>query len=116
MNAETERMRSARSIKESIELPASTLNFRVVLKASADSLMFQKGWRGAPMWQPHSALPMVGIRARERRGEADHVRALYYNEFNGIDPCLVLESANALVAPPSDPGARRPAEAQVGGT
>ena len=58
---------------------------------------------------------MVCIRARERRGAADHARALYYNGLNGIDPCLVLEDVNALVALPSDPAARRLAEAHVGG-
>jgi hypothetical protein len=58
---------------------------------------------------------MVRIRARERRSAADHARALYYNGLNGIDPCLVLEDVNALVALPSDPAARRLAEAHVGG-
>jgi hypothetical protein len=41
---------------------------------------------------------MVCIRARERRGEAEHPRALYYNRFNAIHPCLLPEDANALVA------------------
>ncbi len=70
------------------------------------------------MWQPHSAPLVVCIKTRERRGEAEHARALDYNGFNAIDPCLVLEDANALVAWLSERerAASRPTEAQVGGS
>ncbi len=44
---------------------------------------------------------MVCSKARERRGEAERRRALYYNRFNAIHPCLVSEEASALVAWPA---------------
>jgi hypothetical protein len=59
---------------------------------------------------------MVGIKARERRGEAEDGRALDYNGFNTVDPYFVLEVANALIAPPSEWAARRPTESQVRGS
>ncbi len=50
---------------------------------------------------PRALFLMVCSKARERRGEAERRRALYYNWFNAIYPCLVSEDASALVAWPA---------------
>ena len=61
-------------------------------------------------------LSMVCVRTRARREEADQAYALDYNLFSAPDPRLIQEDAKALIAGISEPAARMPIEAQVGGS